>query len=1497
MNETLSQEEISANDQLNPDQFHAVIVDESQSVEERANDLADKKFNETVARETVAPLELPEGGVSRLAARAWGIARNTAGFAGQIVKNPRESAKRLWVQTFDVHYKDRYRREAKKNIVDEANYFQGEENSEEIMSGLQETVIERFSHRDADKLVSEDAGERIEHLDDIDSDASRDIHRRVTSLTESFAIGDLTEDNFDESAKRLINDLSEEYPELVGKGLLYADNLLKVARNVRTAISHLEGEARLDKLDEVLGLVKVTVGEASLGARTEIEYSKTEQFVQAIERSKTGKIAASASIIATTAAIGKVLAQKTAAKAAGITAGFMGAGGLIAGKKRATEIKEDRFRHSRDRAVGQEFDDTARRRGLMEKVRYETVSANDLSESIQEFFVADVKDFGPDKLREINNLSQEDVMKLALLLASVKARNDMSNSEGIDLIHYSEVSSVEQERFDLLSTEIYATAALRQLIEDKGIEWLSEEINLTDEIHDYDQLAKMLYSVAEADLGVDISEKDAAYKDLRRKEIFKAAVTGAIVGGVLGASVQEAMAYVPVIGASVDGLFETGKAGHNQTLLAGIFNREQPSGFTGNLTDVGGDVKFADVDGFTTKQSSDGSWLVEQDSTGKTVNIEYDDSGLLSKGSAADLKELGFNIHDKIDTPNLSGELKEFSVGENKFVFPKEYKIEQNSTGQWNIIDNEGHTVHSIELNPDGSLSDASIADLETGGISVSEDIQLVETTVDVPGQGVNDIVNNHINETKKVNRVLWYGNDTPSPDFDLNELRTHAGGVDGSWFDQDGNVVIDITAMTPEGSFWGNQSANSDSLTSAGRLSLAVSASKDTQSTVFDFSFNTTPDGRTIATIPPGDPIHQMFQMDGEKRVFTGSYFEIMENTGVIDAKGEQVKILGTYVGQDNASNLTDRIVTTKQAYTTSLEIPPAPEHIQIVSYEPDSLVEPAPFVPVHLRKGLETEKKNRQRLYYEYGGSVYEEDGQEVDDLINSTIPELIDDPDARISSGNATQWYNGVVRRNRGDEYVDDILETVESSPGLKSIDNNTRAIVAIPVAGIKEGENIFETLSLYGQQPEEDVTGTRVLLHVNWRAEDISGSGQQEKLEHTLAEIERAKITYPGLDITVIQTEWEAGETDNGVIGHAVRKLYDTAILATGKAIEDGQMDPDHEVVIIRNDSDAKGMSKGYIGRMVDAVTADRTDAAAGRIKWGIEQSRDLPGLALTMQVYEGIRGSAERAKAKGIRSSIETIGINTGVRLSTLAAVGSIGFSDYTGAGSDDLTVGGRIKALRNKDSHVRHKIYNSRNRGIRNRLRRRSSIGYIPNSTSSTNDDYVVIANGSTIDSDISRLEGEYRSGSPVVKAWDRFDQGGHRDRSAGLGDDKSKEDPRKDIDIIAERVQSQVNSMINGWGVDPLHAEMEFRRSFPNNKPGEDPMYTFETDASGKMVFKFTESGKGLLKRRITHQGLTGQFDPLGSRRMRVNYGIGTARRQFANGLDRTPRLVKGVS
>ena len=1404
--------------------------------------------------------------------------------------------RRIWKGSVaQKYYQQKYQREAEEEITQTGNLHLHTGGSIYDSNETMQTVVSRLTHRHADELISHSAGERLFRVDDREDEPATAVKEGIFELVDRFSSGELNEENFEEEKNRVLRELARQHPELLGQGILFADNLLEIAQNVRAMVRHDRG------VRDILETAKIDIGQVKTGVRTEANFDRVDKIVEKIQSTKIGALFSETTVVTAAsivACVTKVTVQKGIAKAAAVT-GLLGAGGaLIAGMRESKRIKEERRQHSRESAMGLEFSSEAKRRQEIERARYETLSASDLTSALDSLF----EESDDEGLRKIKDLSEQEMFEAAAIVAQIKARNQMSDEQNIDLISYSSPENVAEERLQLLLTAIYAETALNDLLEEKGgIDWLTSAglgDRLDGDLNNFKDLVELCQSVVEASVGEDMNQKDAVFKKIQRNHVLKAAIIGGTVGMVIGTASQEAMAHIPGVG---DGLYGIGEGhaspGGRDTLLGGILNGDKTSGFTGNLTELGGSGQFADVDGFSTHQNSNGEWIIQQESTGKSVTVNYGADGLLDSQTKTNLQEMGFGIHDKLTPGSLSGNNQEFDFGHNKFIFPEEYSLKEIDHGQWNILDQNGNVVHEMRLNFDGSLTDESIADLRTSGINVADDIYMVEDRQIISVPGAQDLVNNHPDLVSPVHRTLWYDNDTPAPNFDLNELKLWAGGVNGGWYDEQGNVVFDVSHMKENWSFHGGQGVNPFEANSQDRLSLAISASRDTQATVFDFDFTTAPDGRTLAVIPPDSPVHQLFQMQGDKRLFTGAFAEVMEHTGQQSPTGENVKILSTYVGSNNAHDLTDTILTTKEMHTTTLGITPPDDTIQVITYEGQVPVEAPPVIPIRSRAGLES--PTRRRPGYEYNRGYGPESSEDIEELRRDTLPELINNPRARIPLGEATQWYRDLLSRRRGRQRVQEIDEIISSSPELIALDDRIRAIVTIPVGGF-EGDGIFQTLSLYGQQPEEDQASTQIVLHVNWQRGDAQTDQARADIQETLNAIQRAQAQFPGLKISVFQTEWNDEDVSGGIIGHAVRKMFDVAILSVDRAIQEGKMSPDHEIVLIRNDADAKGMSKGYIGRMVDKVNEEGVDVAVGRLKWGIEQTKDLPGLAVTLQVLEGIRGSVRRARQKGIDVNVQTSGANSGVRMSTLAAIGSIGFSDYTGAGSDDLEMGSRINAIRRISSpfwgtvYGRHPIRLLRRGASRFYGRITGYSGGIYDEIGGEADESTItIVNGATVDTDPTRLEAEYRNGNNVGRAWNGFGRNGHKKRGAEMPSEQPGENVKTDFGKIVANIESQIMGIATDWQVNPHLLEMELRRSF-TSVDDDEPAYELDFKPDGSVSFKFTSFGRQKLLNRITRNN-SGQWDYLGSRRLRANYGQPTRRRRFPSG--RTPRLISAIT
>ena len=192
-----------------------------------------------------------------------------------------------------------------------------------------------------------------------------------------------------------------------------------------------------------------------------------------------------------------------------------------------------------------------------------------------------------------------------------------------------------------------------------------------------------------------------------------------------------------------------------------------------------------------------------------------------------------------------------------------------------------GQVFANLELNPDGSLTDAAQAKLRGAGVLYSDHTEYLKgnggaKTVDVP---LKDYVAEH---GTKVHRH-WFDNDTKV--FDKNELKldlkTNANG----------DYVYDAARMVKGGSFHDGRQANMV----FDNMKLLISPERGVQATpiVLDVDAH----GQVI--IPKNSPVAQFFEMRGGKPVFTGAYAEMAQVDGVAKDGSLNVTMLATDVGE----------------------------------------------------------------------------------------------------------------------------------------------------------------------------------------------------------------------------------------------------------------------------------------------------------------------------------------------------------------------------------------------------------------------------------------------------------------------------------------------------------------------------------------------------------------------------------------------------------------------
>lgn len=1344
------------------DELSIVFVDQSKDARDFARDAADKQLTE----------HLNEGGrVKRFIKGIW---------KGNLARD---------------YYRQSYIQKAQTEIENQQDVLSHTSTSAERRADAIATTINRFAS-DNEALIHETAGEKRTEVEE-----SSDAALALKDIVSRYAGGTLTDEALGEEGKRAMKAYRDANGE--GEGLVQISNLLEIAKAVKGKVEH--GES----LDNIITNMKVIAGEARTGARSEAKYDRVDKVIDKIEKSKLrfipkGAIVAGVTIASSLARIGSTKAINAAAMT--VIPG-LGAG-VIAGLRERKRVKDERIQHAREMASGgQEIRTGSKRRAQMEKTRYETKRAVDLSASLDDAHSA----IYLDDSERASGETKDGALQAALdALAAVQARNDMSDAQNIDLISYTDVASIGDERMALDLARAKVKVSLEQELDDATRARLGLEPGTP--------INELIASRADAfaDIDRDMSDKDKAFRKLRRRRALKVGgATGAtaIVGGLIA---QEAIAS----------LSDT-----REGLVEQLWNADN--------------VPVDGVDHQTILHS-----LAHGDGGSTTVDHHIPSSDYTAN-SLAD--------HSSLSVSN-------------------ETNFTNNGDGTFNLTDPTGAvTAENVPINPDGSMPQSSIDLLRSHGLSVEDK----SYTIDLVGSetrtgGLPEYMEQYKGNTTHVTRDLWYDNDTEV--YDKNELDLWRGGTDNNGINPDGGYQYSIASMTEGGSYNGDQAAHWKELAANGQLKVAVSASAETQTQVFMIDIS--PDG-TI-NIPPDSPASAFFTERDGQAVFTGKYMEVTQLTGVDTEGVEHIRPLSTLVGSDEATNM----VTTQEIPTHTPE-PHYEYKITGAGYdtttETAGFTEMAPVTPVASRRAMETLKETPATPppYYPYEGGRLSPEA--LRQLEREMSPRLRNDPDARLNLGEETTWYREQVRENRGTEYVEMIDRAIESSPELSQLSPNLKSVVTIPVkaSGESESQNIYSVLSdIYGAQDSQALDESLVLLHVNWTESAYSDPAQRAVIEHTRAEIERARRDNPRLKIATIESAWTEEQKRGGLIGHVARRLNDAALLAIQKGIAEGRIPSENDVLIIRNDADPKGMGKQYLHNYLNAFESnDESDVFTGTTRFDNMKANDLPGFVFAGNFMQSLNLLSARREG-----AVHTAGANFGIRASTFAAVCCSGFDDSeSGAGSDDVAMGRRIVAARNREAAY---IPNSTPasgyfRSIVQKRRRNQTGTYSPGSSrvrTARKVGYRVV--GAQIDTDSDRLESLYLQGIPIINTWNPehgFDQGGHKERNEDLASPeliaRKQALMNESPDETIERVRSDIEGTIRVMGDSETLVRSGLAFMFSGLKNGSSTDAYNLVRKNGTWSFTLTPTGADYLKNHLARDS-KGRFDPYGNRLSRQLYG-----------------------
>lgn len=429
---------------------------------------------------------------------------------------------------------------AREKILGSKNIYADETQEKSAHEGAMQTIVERFQS-EYEEMVHREAGEKKDRLGN--SFEEQQVKSEITKLIRDYAPVDLSskrnQETFENEKNRILSQLSGIKREIVGKGSLFADNLLEVVKQVQAALEHGKKMEDLD-LD-----LEVVIGRAKDRVRTEAQYSAVDKIVEKVTHSRFGCLVNETTLAGALSLGASVLGKISQAFARskilkwstfGATA-LVGAG--VAAARESQAFEEERKRHFRDVARGKKFDFNRKpRRAEFERLRYETKAANELADSLER----ELYEYDSEGKRKTRELKREDFQNILNSLSEIESRIILSDRHKIDLISFSDSKKVEQEglRLDLLRAQ--AKADLEKYLRQNPA--LSRQILGTRNLRDFTRelVEVKIEKLTKGDQGIEAKNRIA--REMKRSKVWKAAKKGLWTGATVGLILQELKALV-----------------------------------------------------------------------------------------------------------------------------------------------------------------------------------------------------------------------------------------------------------------------------------------------------------------------------------------------------------------------------------------------------------------------------------------------------------------------------------------------------------------------------------------------------------------------------------------------------------------------------------------------------------------------------------------------------------------------------------------------------------------------------------------------------------------------------------------------------------------------------------------------------------------------------------------------------------------------------------------
>lgn len=944
-----------------------------------------------------------------------------------------------------------------------------------------------------------------------------------------------------------------------GRGVMHADNLEKLADQVRQQAAHAGGLANLD-LD-----LEIVIGKAKLGARTEREKNLVDKALDKLERwgkdhNVIGGVLGAfrneiAVALGTTYAIGNLVARTAMSSTAGKLMTFGGTA-LVSGAygwwKEKGRLNSERSLHERQMSLGGETRNNesaselaARESTLLRKKAslgwWQVLDKRAVDQEIED--IRNNKPLQPRrKEMEGFELARESAKTLALgalgfldasgkalrgdvsvadattALADIEARIRISNKEKIDLLKYTNVAEAEVERRNLDMARMQLKAALRSA-HDGAFSTADKK-----EYKDFQAYFDHIYSLREGALygrGSEAQKQQKKFADWSQRVAVKRGLTTMAIGAGIGL------------------------VGHELWALG-----------TGGDTTIG--------------------------STWAALKAYFDNAPVAAAGPV--------NVE---------------AIGGGMFTTPPGTDLVPQADGSFVLESTADHSAiaSGLHIDPAGHLDAASIATLRGVGANIVETDQWVNSSSTVTTtEGTWDWLRHHF--MQKIHRDNWMDNDTPmylSDDLkrwlgaDLNELKLEWGGIMGPdgvhpiGLDANGQIVMTMGHMTPDGSFHDALSENAPAEIVERKVRLLLTMNSGSQNSAIELMS----DQHGQFHIDPNSDIGKtFFRVEHGKVVPLYYHAEVGISKG-FDASGvNHFNILATHIGKGTAEGITSTDIgecidqhVTEIGLPTSHDIPP---------------VAIPPFVPIRRRQPMEPLKKgkgpgpgpgpgpigpaypkNENPIFTYYNGSSFNEIQNEFKERGIQQDPYTL-----KPKEGGKQVWTDKEGKEVRRDivrerariaaylekqdaGYLDELRAFNKK---LEPMTNSCRVAVIIPAR--LEEKNLANLLDQYVKQIDADGEPIdKDLFEINILVNRKEG----EAADRSIAVMEDWKRKNPGYHVNAIDIVFPKSKAN---VGMARKYVTDLSLM---RSLERGSASG--PLYIESEDADLFSVDKRTIGKLI------------------------------------------------------------------------------------------------------------------------------------------------------------------------------------------------------------------------------------------------------------------------------------------------------------------------